>query len=421
MKYRNSSKLPRQIARELGVEALVRGSLVRDSDRLRLELQLIDGMTARELWRGGTEGSLTDVLILQRDLAKLIAAQIGDKETKHVPAARTVDSESYDLYLQGAHLSDLSPFGRIEERIELFEKAIAADPTFAQPHAALARTYLYASAPGKIPYLEACMRARSAAERAVQLDAALPEGLGILGFVKWACDRDWTASGSYFRRALELNPNDADTVGDYAVYLDMLGRNNEAIATQKRAVQLDPLTHRRWRLGVFYLFGRRYDEAIAEFRKILLVDPSELHFHRLIAMAYAGKGAYAEAVAAAEKVFEMAQEQGLTGSSRDGFEATLAFALAAAGERRRAEEIIRRLQRVAEESPGWWTFWLMHALSAIGEPDQAFALMEKGLERGSWAEAQSLWRGAGLDRLRSDPRYHALMKRFGMPVEQMGE
>jgi TolB-like protein len=221
MTYKGTKKTLPEIAHELGVDAIVEGSVVRERDQVRITAQLINAKTDDHIWAHNYVRDLTSVLALQGEVAQAIADEISIKMTPQEQArlarARPVNSEAQDLYLQGKHLLNE---GDPQKAIDYLQKAIDKDPTYASAHAALAESYGRTGEAGWLPYTEAFPRQKTEAAKAIELDDALPEGHAELANAVMDLSWDWTTSGKELRRALELNPNSASVHATYAFYLE---------------------------------------------------------------------------------------------------------------------------------------------------------------------------------------------------------
>ena len=245
MTYKGTTKTLPQIARELGVDTVVEGSVLRQGNQVRITAQLIDARTDHHLWARSYVRDLNDVLTLQAEVARTIADQIRiavtPEERARLARPRTVDPEAQELYLQGMQALGT---GNPGSAIGYFQKAIDKDPNYAQAYAALANSYGWMGEAGWMPYSEAFPKEKAAAIKAIALDEALPEGHVQLAHAAMNLDWDWATEGKEFKRALELNPNSAPVRWAYSNYLERMGRLPEAISELQLALQLDPISSR---------------------------------------------------------------------------------------------------------------------------------------------------------------------------------
>ena len=307
MRFKESDKSLPEIAEELGVAGVVEGSVVRDGDRVRITAQLIHAGTDTHLWAESYDGELADVLRLQSDVAREIAREIAialtPAEEARLASTRPVDPAAYEAYLRGAyHLHQLTPEG-IELGLEYLHEAVAEDPGNPLPYAALARGYSLLASHTPDPPPDAFQRAQAAYERALELDPDIAEAHGAIAERKLYLERDWEGAEESFRRALELNPSLPGARAHYAWYLNLFDRNDEAVAEMRRAVQVDPLTPlwSAW-LADIHSFGGDYEGAEEAAERALEVDPEFPWAHASLAYALAGQGRVEEALATLEPI-----------------------------------------------------------------------------------------------------------------------
>jgi TolB-like protein/tetratricopeptide (TPR) repeat protein len=404
MTYKGTTKTLPQIARELGVDTVVEGSVLREGKQVRITAQLIDARTDHHLWARSYVRDLNDVLTLQAEVARTIADQIRiavtPEERARLARPRTVDPEAQELYLQGMQALGT---GNPGNAIGYFQKAIDKDPNYAQAHAALANSYGWMGEAGWMPYSEAFPNEKAAAVKAIALDEALPEGHVQLAQAAMDLDWDWATEGKEFKRALELNPNSAAVRWAYSNYLERMGRLPEAISELQLALQLDPISSRAYHNTAFgYYFARQYDQALLQMQhaSALRHEPAELIFP--LAVIYVEKGMYGEAIQQFKKLGGQPHAVGHMGN-------------AYARMRRVAEarEMISELQKqVQNTGVGRYEIALVYA--GLGEKDEAFAWLEKSFvarDKG----LTYLKIDPCLDPLRLDPRFQDLVRRVGLP------
>ncbi|MHC4330442.1 MAG: protein kinase domain-containing protein, partial [Planctomycetota bacterium] len=305
MQYKDAKKPLPEIARELNVDAVVEGSVLRVAEQVRITAQLIHAPTDTQLWGDSYERDLGDVLTLLGEVARTIASQIEITVTPDQEALlavrRPVNPETYEAYLKGMfYLNQFTPEGR-EKGLVYLHQAIEKDPSDPLAYAGLAGGYNIIGH-GPAPSPEALPRAKAAALKALELDETLAEAHAALAEVKLYFDWDWAGAEQAFRRALELNPNLAEAHAHYAWYLVLFGRLDEALAEMKRARELDPLApiYSAW-LGQQYGFVGQYEEAIDNARKSLELNPDFPMGLYVLGCVYAAKGMYKEAIAAHQK------------------------------------------------------------------------------------------------------------------------
>ena len=306
MRYRNTDKLLPQIGRELRVDALITGTVLREGDQVRITAQLINAATEEQLWAARYERQLRDVLSLQNDVVTAIIRemrlQLTPQEQTRLASARPVDPEVYEAYLRGKfYLNQLTPEG-IERGLEYLHQAVENDPADALAYSGLALGYSLISSHTPSPPPDAVLRAKAAAIRALELDETLAEAHSALAQIRFYNEWDWEGAEAAFRRALELNPNLPEAHAHYGWYLNLFGRQEEALAEMRRAQQVDPLTptYTAWRGDLNYFFGE-YDETIEFESEALELDPDFAWANHFLGRAYAQKGMYEEAIAANER------------------------------------------------------------------------------------------------------------------------
>ncbi len=408
MGYKGTKKPLSSIARELGVDAVVEGSVMRSGEKVRITTQLVHGATDRHLWAESYQRDLRDVLTMQTEVARAIAREIEGKLTPQdearLSSARPVNPEAHELYLKGRYALNKQTEESIRKAIDDFRQAIEKDPTFAPAHAGLADSYsslrsVYAAPKDVMP------QAKEAARKALELDDKLAEAHVSEGLVKFYYDFDWAGAEKEFQRAIELNPNLAEAHDAYAQYLAGMNRSEEAIAEVELARRLDPvslvvLADSAW---VFYC-ARRYDRAIEECRKALELDANFSPAYIFLGLAYEKKGRFSEAVAALEKAIQL-------DTSPTALE-MLGGAYAAWGKKGEAKKVLDSLTERADRRYVC-PYEIATVYVGLGDKDSAFRSLEKAVEERAdcipWIKADSK-----IDPLRSDPRYRDLMRRLGL-------
>ncbi len=289
LQYKGTRKPLPQIARELGVDAVVEGSVLREGNRVRITAQLIRASTDRHIWAHSYEGDLRNVLSLQSRIAESITDEVRlkltDQERNRLAASRSYDPDAYDLYLRGRYVSQRRNEQALQEAIQYYRQAATSDPSFSLAYAGLAdsETLLALFGNGDSWRPEATADAR----KALALDDSLAEAhisLAAVSVLNW----NWDEAEKEFRRALELNPNDAQAHHWYGnLFLGPKGRHTEAIAELKRALELDPLSPViTTDLGFAYFLAGQYDAAYAQYQKVLATDPDFLPVHYQLASYY---------------------------------------------------------------------------------------------------------------------------------------
>jgi TolB-like protein/DNA-binding winged helix-turn-helix (wHTH) protein/Tfp pilus assembly protein PilF len=411
MTYKGARKPLPQIARELNVDAIVEGSVLRSGDQVRITAQLIEASTDKHLWSQSYEGELRDTLALQSRVASAIADQIRINLTPQEQAAlknvKVVNPKAYESYLKGRYFWNKRTANGLKAALAYFKQAIEEDPQYAPAYSGLADTYAllgdwqYAVMTPK----EAFPQAKKAAVKALELDDTLGEAHNSLAFVLDGFDWDLDAGGKEFRRAIELNPGYATAHHWYAWHLSLLGRYDEAIAQMRKAENLDPLSLViNADLAELLGLAHAYDESIRQSRKTIEMDPNFALAHTQLAQAYLQRHLYDEAVAELQKAVE------LSGDSPTCI-ANLARAYVASGKRSEAVKLLNDLKK--RPSTGYSNASEIAMIyAALGDTEQAMNWLEKGYEE---RFNPGVLLRPGFDPLRSDPRFQELVHRIGLP------
>jgi TolB-like protein/DNA-binding winged helix-turn-helix (wHTH) protein/Flp pilus assembly protein TadD len=411
MAYKHASKPLPQIARELNVDAVVEGTVLRSGDQVRITAQLIEASSDKHLWSQSYQGELRDTLALQSQVARAIADQIRINLNPHEQAAlktvKIVSPEAYESYLKGRYFWNKRTADGLKVGLAYFNQAIEEDPTYARAYSGLADTYAllgdwqYAVMTPK----EALPKARAAAVRALELDSALGEAHNSLAFCLDGYDWNFEPAGEEFRRAIELNPGYATAHHWYAWHLSLLGRYEEAIAEMRKAKNLDPLSLIiNADLAELLVIAHHYDESILESRKTIEMDPNFALAHNQLGQAYLQKEMHDEAIAEMQKAVQ------LSGGSPTII-ANLARAYVASGRGIEAEKLLKELKK--RSTPTYsHASEIAVVYAALGDKDQAMNWLEKGYEERF--NPGVLLRPA-FDPLRSDARFENLVHRIGLP------
>jgi tetratricopeptide (TPR) repeat protein len=412
MRYKNTEKLVPEIARELGVDAVVEGSVLRADKDVRITAQLIAADPERHLWAKDFTRSLENVLLLQSEVAQAIAVEIRiavtPNERELITRARRVDPEAHEAYLKGEYFVNKAVPTDVYKGIPYFQQAIASDSTYALAYAGVAKAYGYLLGLGVLSPREGYPKVRTYAEKALALDSTLAEGVGLIADVKYCYDWDLKGAAEYFRRALELNPNLADLHLDYGWFLAGQGRFDAGIAELRRARHLDPLSVvMTQQLAQIYALAGRYDSALAYAQRAAEIDST----FPLIAMTrctvYLGQGAYAKAIEEAQKMI-------LLGNVSRGFR-DLAIAYALSGQTDKARDALAKLLKWMDDHYVPPVF-VSRVYCALGDRERVFEYMEKGYEGRDEYLIQPAMMPPWCGFIKSDPRYKELMKKAG--VEQ---
>jgi len=414
MQYKGTKKSLPQIAKELGVDAVVEGAVQRSGDKVGITVQLIHAPSDRHLLAKSYERGLRDVLALQRDIAHAITDEIKAKltppEKVRLASARSINSEAYEDYLKGRFLSSTQGGDNARKGIAYFQRAIQKDPNYALAYAGLAESYITLSQPwnGALSPKEALPQAKAAATKALEIDDSLGEAHSALAHVIELYDWDWPAVEKEYRRALELNPNDAMAHDEFSEYLQVMGRNEEALVQVRQAIELDPLNaFIASDLGYHFYSARQYDQGILAFQKVFELEPDHIGAHHGLGWVYGEKKMYREAIAELEKAVN------LSNRTDEGAVASLGMVLGDSGRKQEARKLLEELEGRSKHryiSP----YLVALVQIGLGERDQAITSLERGYtDRDLWMMFLKV--DPHMDDLRSDPRFQDLLRRVGLP------
>jgi TolB-like protein/DNA-binding winged helix-turn-helix (wHTH) protein/Flp pilus assembly protein TadD len=411
MVYKGARKPLPEIARELKVDAVVEGTVLRSGDQVRITAQLIDANSDKHLWSQSYEGELRDTLALQNRVASAIADQIRINLTPQEQAAlktvKVVVPEAYESYLKGRYFWNKRTADGLKVALAYFKQAVDEDPKYAQAYSGLADTYAllgdwqYAVMTPK----EAFPNAKAAAIKALELDGSLGEAHNSLAFVLDGFDWNLDAGGKEFQRATALSPGYATAHHWYAWHLSLLGRFDEALVEMRKAESLDPLSLIiNADLAELLSLAHSHDESIRQSKKTIEMDPNFALAHNQLGQAYLQKHMDEEAVAELQKAVR------LSGDSPTCV-ANLARAYIASGKRSEAKKLLADLKN--RSNPGYsYAAEIAMIYAALGDRDQAMTWLEKGFnERFN----PGVLLRQGFDPLRSDPRFENLVHRIGLP------
>jgi TolB-like protein/Flp pilus assembly protein TadD len=410
IRYRGTDRPVPELAQELGVGAVVQGSVFRVGDSVRITASLLQAQpTERHLWTGTFQRDLGEVLRLQGEMARVIAelieVAVTPNELSRLTRVRPVDPAAYQAWLRGWVAGDRGAGPGARECVAHAREAIAIDPGFAPAHALVASCQIKLTYVTPTPPDESFPQAKAAALRAIELDPSLADAHAALAWVLATYDWDWPAADRAFRRALELEPGAASIIANYGMFLSWMGRDDEAIALATRAQDLGPgLPGPRANLALLLYMARRYDEAIDQARLAVELAPDHGFAHDRLAWAYEGKGMFEESVTARETVVE------LLGEGRSG---ALARAYALAG---RPDDALRVLdQLLRQERTGYVPpIQIAYAYQGLRQYNEAMAWLELGYATRD-GHMPLLYAAPGFDSIRPLPRFQRLVERMGFP------
>jgi TolB-like protein/DNA-binding winged helix-turn-helix (wHTH) protein/Flp pilus assembly protein TadD len=410
MPYKRARKPLPQIARELNVDAVVEGTVLRSGGQVRITAQLIEARDDKHLWSKTYDGDLRDTLTLQNKVAESIAEQIRINLNSHEQAmlkhGNVVDPQAYEAYLKGRYFWNKRTGDDFAKAVDYFNQAIQRDPNYAQAYSGLADTYALLGdwEYGVLAPREAFPRAKAAAVKALQLDSALGEAHTSLAFCLDGFDWDLKSADTEFRRGIELNPGYATAHHWYAWHLALLGRNNDAIAEMKKAQNLDPLSLIiNADLAELLLIAHFTDDSIQQSRRTIEMDTNFPLAHNQLALAYLQSQRQDEAISELQRAVQLS-------AGSPTCTANLARAFAISGRRNEAVRLLGDLKRRSSASHSSASE-IAVVYAALGDNDQAMTWLEKGYE--ARFNPGVLLR-PGFDPLRADPRFHDLERRVGL-------
>jgi TolB-like protein/DNA-binding winged helix-turn-helix (wHTH) protein len=410
MTYKGSRKSMPEIARDLNVDVVVEGAVLRSGNQVRITAQLILAAADKHLWAQSYEGDLRDTLKLQKQVARSIAEQIRIQLTPHeqtvLKNVTRVDWEAYEAYLKGRYFWNKRTADGLKEAIYYFNQAIEKDPNYAPAYAGLADSFALAGdwQYGVLPAREAYPKAKAAAAKAVALDSSLGEAHISLAWCLDSFDWAWESAGKEFTRGIELSPGYATGHHWYGWHLATLGRHGKAVAELEKAESLDPLSLIIGAdLAEELLIAHRYDEAMKQSRKTMNMDPFFALTHYVLGETLVQRHMYNEAIPELQKAIEVSP-----GST--AYAANLAYAYAVSGMRAEAVKILNDLKyrsnAAFSNAPEIAVVYV-----GLDDKDQAMDWLER-----AYAERFNpgvLMRPV-FDPLRSDPRFQDLLRRIGL-------
>lgn len=410
MRYKNTQKSPAEIARELNVDALMTGAVLRSGNRLRVTAQLIQPETAQQLWTEHYEFDLKDVLQVQSEATRAIAAELRvkltAKERAHLSTVRSIDPEAYDSYLLGRyHWFKMSPQG-LDRAAEYFQLSLDKDPNYAPAYAGFGFIWSIRAHTGLLPSREGHTKAKAYALKALEIDSSQPEAHDLLaGFLVWY-EWNWQAGEEEYKRAIELNSNYADVRCFYSYFLHAMGRSEEAHHQIERALELDPYNFFfHMALGMELNDEHRPDEALIHLERAATLQPENLFVHWNLWYVFEQKRDYLKAVAEARQYFTVLGARDVVRALQRGYtQAGYRHAM------RLAAEALVGKSRKTFVSP--IDIALLYA--SAGESDRSLDWLERAYEEHA-SRLPYLNVLFPLNPLRSQPRFQEIQRRMNFP------
>ena len=408
MRYKGADKSLPEIAEELGVDAVIEGSVLRAGDEIRVTSQLIHAASDTHLWADSYDRRLSDILNLQSEVARAIVAEVKAKlsprEERRLTPERSIDPRAHDEYLRGRYHFNKVTADAMETAIDYFRRAIEIDPTHAAAHAGLADAYMVQGSWLKaVPLGTAFPRGKAAAKRALELDPTLGEAHASLGYAATFHDWDWPAAESAFQLAIESNPNDSIARLYYSWYLAALARPDEAHSEIQLAHRLDPLS--AWvgaNVAIPPFVSGRYDEAIDICLRALELEPDFPEANWILGTCLAASGKYDEAVETFRATLKYGKE----------YLGWLGYALALSGDTVSARQILEELEEIRPHGQASADD-IARVHIALGQIDQAFEWLDRALdERALFVIYLKVH--PSYEPIRSDERYRRCLERLGL-------
>ena len=412
MQFKNTHLSVPEIAKRLGVDAIVEGSLAQEGHQIRVHAQLIRAAKDEHIWAGEYQREYQSVLEVQEEIARNIVAQIElnltPEEQARLASTYPVDPEAYRNYLKARYYFSQRTQDGLHKSIAAFQQAITTDQSYAPAYSGLAEAYAMLGFRGGLSSKDALSDARKAALKAIELDNSLAEPHASLAFIEETYDWNWPAAEKEYQQALELNPGYAQAHNLYAGYLTYTGRFNDAIAEAMRARELDPLSlPLNNALAGRLLAAGRYDEALHQAQETLELDDHFAPAHQTLGWIYLHNGKQNEAI----REFQNALE--LSGAADTDIELDLGFSYAVSSRLDDARKILLKLEQMHQQgvAPSASVAVLY---GALGESNKAFAWLEKAYQE---RDPQLIYLTAGrrFEPLRKDPRFAVFVRRIGLP------
>jgi serine/threonine protein kinase/tetratricopeptide (TPR) repeat protein len=411
MRYKDTDKNIKEIGQELGVTSILEGSIRKEEDDIRVTAQLINVEDGFHLWSEIYDRKLERIFAIQNDIAENIVSALKQKltpeEKERLQKKTTENIDAYNLYLQGRYYWGQRTREAMPKSVEQFQQALEIDPNYALAYSGLADCYIAGG--GRhldLSAKEAYARAREAAQKALELDETLAEAHTSLAGVLTSYFWYWERAENEFIRAIELNPSYATARIWYAEHLWSIGRHDVSVQQARLALELDPLSPMiSTSLGVALHFAREYDQAIQQYQQTLVANPNFQRAIYWLGLSYLKKEMFPEAIEQFQRVLR------LSGDSVD--KAALGYALAQAGQRNEAEEVLRQLEELSTQR---YVSPVDMAMIHIGLEDNERAIedleraYEEHADRMSWIKVNPVF-----DPLRSDLRFQSILQRMNFP------
>ena len=411
--YKGKDADAHTVGQALGVRAVLKGRVMQRGDDLEISAELVDARDDSHIWGQQYSRKASDIFALQGDLAKEMTSMLrvrltGDDE-KRMGKSYTANAEAYQDYLKGRFWWNKTNKEGFDRAIEFYRQAIAKDPNYAQAYAGLGDCYSFLAILSIVPPKEAYPKAKEAALRALEIDDRLAEAHSSLAYIEAINDWDWSGAEREFQRAIELNPNYSGSHQGYGIALAQMGRLDEAIAEEKRALQLDPLSLLiNGSLALTFYEARQYEQAIEQEQKTLDLDPNYLIARIGLGLAYIQKSAYQQGIAELEKAVI------ISGGAAPAL-SNLGYAYARVGRKAEAQKELDKLEELAKKEyiPAGSR---ARIYAGLGDKDKTFQWLETAYAERSIAGTLPgmIKVDSVFDPVRSDPRFTDLLRRMNL-------
>lgn len=409
--YKGQNLDLRKIGADLGVNAILEGSVRKSGERLRIAAQLISVADGYHLWSDSFDRTSSDIFAIQEEIARAIAAglrvRLGRSARRALTARHSDSPEAYNLYLKGRYFWNKRYHGGLKKGIECFRQAIELDPTYAEAYAGIADSYDILGFYNFLSPNEACSKAKAAALKALEIDPALPEALTALGWAHTFYDWDWVAARATFEQALALNPNYAITHHYFALMLVATGSIDDGIEQMRRALELDPLSPIiNTSLGGILYFARRFEEAREQLKRAVEIDPQFALAHAYYAGPCLHLGEQQIAINECRLAISLADGADYTTSM-------LGYALGETGHTDEARIVAQSLTALAQERYVS-SFHIALVYAGIGDIDETMLWLKKAItERDNWLVWLPIF--PAFDKVRHDDRFARIIAEVGPP------
>lgn len=411
IRYKGTKKSEEEVAGELGANYVLEGTVRRSGNQVRITAELVHAGGRSHVWANSYEGDLGDVLAMQSRVAKEIAAEIQLRLTPEQEARLAnpapVNAEGYAVYLKGKFTAGWNTPAGFSSRIEQFQQAIRFNSGYAPPYVGLAVAYRQLASEG-FASASAYASAQAALEKALQIDPTMSEAHTEMGWVRWRGDWNFPAAEEQFRRAIELNPSDAQAHGEYSLYLKSMGRYPDALTQINAALKLSPMeSYTQANAGHLLGLMQRYDEATEHFRKALELGSDNAYVHERFGAALLWQGKNDQAIAEFEKAVELSHSQ-------PEKLAWLAYAFSLSNRRTEALDLLEQIKRAEREKQQYVSpFHVALVYTGLNDAKNAFHWLDQAVtSHDEWLVYLRVY--PEFQRLRSDPRFEALERRVGL-------